>query len=250
MRAILVDDEYSNRVLLCDMLKANCPEVEVVATADSADTAFLVINQLKPDLVFLDIKMPDKNGFDLLRMFESISFSVIFVTGFDQYALKAFEFNALDYVLKPIDYTKLISAVKKAKKHTHANLGNIIHFVHSMEEKTNYVKKLTLHIKDKVHIVELNDIVYFAANRGYCEIMDVKNNRYISAKTLSDYEELILPLQSFIRVSKSHIINIQHLKSYTKGAACIISMKNCNEEIEVSLRKKTQVLAFLKAQSG
>lgn len=131
MKAILVDDEINNRALLSSMLKKHCPEIDLLAEAASVDTAFELINALKPELVFLDVKMPIKNGFDLLRMFEKIDFSVIFITGFDEYAVKAFEFNAVDYILKPIDYSKLINAVKKAELKLNTELSNIIHFVHS-----------------------------------------------------------------------------------------------------------------------
>lgn len=246
MKAIIVDDELNNLTLLASMLKKHCPEITLVAQADSADAGYKSIIQNKPHLVFLDVKMPGKTGFDLLRMFEEINFSVIFITGFDEYAIKAFEFNAVDYILKPIDYTKLIAAVKKAETKHMSNLGNIVHFVQSLEEKTNYIKKITLHNKDKVNVLDLNDIVYIEACRGYSEIVDTKNQRHLSAKYLSEYEELLEPVQNFIRVNKSFIINANHIESYSKGNECIICMKESKTEIEVSRRKKTEVISKLK----
>ncbi len=246
MKAILVDDEESNRILLASMLKKHCPKVIVLGEAASADAAFTMINDLKPDLVFLDIKMPRKNGFDLLRSFKQIDFSVIFITGFDEYALKAFEFNAIDYILKPIDYVKLIASVKKVQQRLHSDLGNIVHFVHSLEEKTNYVKRLSFHEKDKVNIINLNDILYIVADRGYCEIIDISNKRHLSAKTLAEYEDLLLPFKNFIRANKKYIINNQHIKSYTKGISCTILMNGSDIEIEVSRRKKNEIIAALK----
>lgn len=247
MKAILIDDELSNRTLLTSMLKKHCPNVKLIGEAESSDKAFEMISLLKPDLIFLDVKMPQKSGFDLLRMFETIHFSVIFITGFDEYAVKAFEFNAVDYILKPIDYLKLITAVKKAETKQQATLNNIIHFVHSLEEKTNYVKKLTCHSNDKVNIIDLNEIVYIEASRGYSEIVDIKNQKHIFAKSLSEYEELLEPIPTFIRVNKSYIINTDHVLSYTKGNECIILMKGRDFEIEVSRRKKTQVISALKS---
>ena len=246
MRALLIDDEQSNRTLLCNMLKKHCPEIDVLGDADSVSLAYQKIKELKPDLIFLDIKMPNQNGFDLLRQFDNIDFKIIFVTGFDEYAIKAFEFNAVDYILKPLDHAKLITAVKKAEANHYSNSGNIIQFVHSLEEKTNYLKKIAIHGKDKVHIVDLNDIVYISADRGYSEIYDSNMQKHISAKPLSDYEELLKPFSNFIRVSKSCIINSQHLNSYTKGADCVILMNGYSKEFEVSRRKKTEILMLLK----
>jgi two-component system, LytTR family, response regulator len=246
MNALIVDDEYSNRTLLASMLKRHCPEVTILGDAENADIAHELILKLKPDLVFLDIKMPQKNGFDLLRMFDEINFSVIFVTGFDEYAIQAFEFNAIDYILKPIDYSKLITAVKKVSAKLKSNGSEVIHFVHSLAEKTNFIKKITLHGKDKVHVIDLEDIVYVSADRGYCELLDASQQRHVSAKTLAEYEELLQPFKNFIRVNKSYIINIKHLKSYTKGTDCIISMNGCTEEIEVSRRKKAEINALIK----
>jgi two-component system, LytTR family, response regulator len=246
MRALLIDDEQSNRVLLNNMLKKHCPGINILGDADSASLAYQKIKELKPDLIFLDIKMQNQNGFDLLRQFDNIDFSIIFVTGFDEYAIKAFEFNAVDYILKPLDHSKLISAVQKAEANHYASSANVIRFVHSLEEKTNYIKKIAIHGKDKVHVIDLNHIVHISADRGYSEIFDINKQRHISAKPLSDYEELLKPFKNFIRVNKSSIINSQHLHSYTKGSDCVILMNDCDKEFEVSRRKKTEILMLLK----
>ncbi len=250
MNVLIVDDEYSNRMLLANMLKKHCPEVTLIGQADSVDAAYPMILQTKPNLVFLDVKMPGKNGFDLLRMFDEINFFVVFVTGFDEYAIQAFEFNAIDYVLKPIDHSKLIMAVEKAKARLLTNMNNVIHFVHSLEEKTNYVKQITIHSKDKVNVVDLVDIVCISAARGYCEIYTAKNQKFISAKPLSDYEELLNPIRQFIRVNKSYLINSTHINSYTKGNDCVIFMNGLDMEIEVGRRKKTEVLQLIKDGGG
>ena len=246
MKAILIDDEYSNRMLLASMLKKHCPDVMIIGDADSVDTGFEMINRLQPDLVFLDVKMPEKSGFDLLRMFKEINFSVIFVTGFDEYAIKAFEFNALDYILKPIDYSKLVKAVKKAEAKIISGTNSIIHFVHSLEEKTNYIKKITVHDKDKVHVIDLNDIIYIAANKNYSKIFDNKQRLYVSPKPLLHYEELLYPFRNFMRVNKSYIINSGFLISYSKGSDCSITLAGCDIEIEISRRKKTEIIQLLK----
>src|SRR5687768_10816640 len=114
MKCILVDDEKGNRDVLSSYLEKYCPEVKKTGEAESADEAYELINRQQPDLVFLDIRMPGKSGFELLRMFKEIKFEVIFVSGFDEFAVQAFDFNAIDYILKPIDFQKLVSSVKRA----------------------------------------------------------------------------------------------------------------------------------------
>lgn len=247
MKALLVDDEEGNRALLANMIQKHCSQITLLGSSSSADEAFHQINTLKPDLVFLDIKMPEKNGFDLLRMYNQIDFAVIFVTGFDEYAITAFEFNAVDYLLKPLDHGKLVSAVNKATSQLNAKT-NILHFVHSLEEKTDIIHRVTLHGKDKVSIIEIKDIIYIEANRGYSEIHTSHNQKFMSAKTLAEYEELLKPIPDFIRVNKSHIINVQFLDSYSKGSDCFLYLKGCKKEIEVSRRKKTEVITHLKGK--
>lgn len=244
---LIIDDESANLNVLFAMLKKYCPNLDVKGLANSADEGYELIREQKPELVFLDIKMPGKNGFDLLRMFSSIDFQVIFVSGFDQYAIQAFEFSAIGYILKPIDHTRLTAAVSKAEELIRQkNNDNIIHFIHSMDEKTQLIKNISLHQNDKVHIIDIVNISYVQAVRGYSEIVTGDGERFISAKSLADYEEFLSVYPNFLRVSKSIIVNSDFIKDYTKGANCFITVKNYDLEIEVSRRKKTSILASLK----
>ncbi len=181
IKSVIIDDESANIHLLSSLLNKHCPDIQILGEAESAEAAFTLIQETEPDVVFLDIHMPDKNGFDLLRMFSKINFQVIFVSGFDEYAIQAFEFNAVDYILKPIDYSKLIIAVNRVvdridKKSNH----DIIHFVHSIDERSHSIKNITLHHNGKVYIVDVNDICYINALRGYCEIITSANQKLIS----------------------------------------------------------------------
>jgi len=246
INSVIIDDEAANLEVLDSMLKRHCPEVNVKGKAQSAAEGYRLIRELSPDLVFLDIKMPGASGFDLLRMFGRIEFNVIFVSGFDHYAIQAFEFSAVDYILKPIDHSKLVTAVDKAKDRIiKKNNDNIIHFIHSLDEKTELISSISLHQNDKVHIVELKDIYYIQAARGYSEIVTA-TQKFVSAKPLNDYEELLSRYPYFIRANKSMIININYIREYTKGAVCFISMKNCDFEIEIPRRKKTAIIRYLK----
>jgi two-component system LytT family response regulator len=191
--------------------------------------------------------MPNKNGFDLLRMFDNINFEVIFVSAFNEYALTAFDFNALGYILKPIDYIKLISVVDKAiaKIVTNASNNNIVHFIKTLEEGNNFINKITLHHKEKVIFVNITDIVSIESNDGICELKLMDNSSYFSSKDLKLFEAILNPSGNFIRVNKSVIININYIKSYNKGDICILEMSNGLSH-EVSRRKKTEVLSKIK----
>lgn len=247
LKTLIVDDEQRNRLLIASLLKKHCPQVQIIGEAESADEAFDKINLLNPDLILLDIKMPEKTGFDLLRRLVGIKVAVIFITGFDEYAIQAFEFNAVDYVLKPIDYMKLIMAIQKAEEKIYlASYNNIIHFVNSLEEKTNLVQRLMLHTNDKVNAVDLETVSMVVADRGYCDIYTIHQQKYVSAKTLADYETLLKPLGYFIRVNKRYIVNIKHINSYTKGTECILSMKDNDHLIEVSRRRKNEMITLLR----
>ncbi len=250
IKCIIVDDEDGNRSLLTKYLEKFCPDVEKAGEAESADEAYALILECKPDLVFLDIKMPHKTGFDLLRMFDKIDFDVIFISGFDEFAIQAFDYNAIDYILKPINYQKLISSVKRAQERISLkNKSDLLQLAHSIDEASAQVKKVTLHHHGKVYLVDVNEIICIEAIRGYCEIATVENIKFISTKTLKDHEALLANVPFFIRANKSMLINIHHISSYSKGNTCFITLKD-KTEIEVSRRKKTDILEKIKNIMG
>lgn len=244
---IIIDDEIANLNVLKNMLDKHCPSIAIAGFARSAEEGYRLITDTSPDIVFLDIKMPEKSGFDLLLMFHEIRFKVIFISAFDQYAIQAFEFNALDYILKPIDHAKLVRAVNKVQSAIeNRDASNVIHFIHNLDEKRQLLKSIPLHRNDKVHMVDIDDICYVQALRGYSEIVTTVNQRFLSAKILSDYEDLLSPFTNFLRVNKSMLINIRYIKDYSKGTTCFINIKNGDAEIEVPRRKKTDIIQYLK----
>jgi len=246
IKSIIIDDELANRHLLANMLQRHCPSVQIEGMAASADEGYDLIMGIHPQLVFLDVRMPESSGFDLLKRLKEINFNVIFISAYDQYAIDAFEFNALDYILKPIDHTRLVKAVNKAvNKIQDRNYSNIVHFVHSLDEKNELHKRMALHQNDKVHIVNINDICYLQAMAGYSEIVLISNHKYVSSKTLNEHESQLNKFNHFLRINKSMIININHVKNYTKGADCIITIGN-NSEVEVSRRKRSSVIQYLR----
>ena len=244
--AIIVDDEEHNRRLLKLMLKNHCPLITVIDESDSADNAYKSINNLKPQLVFLDIKMPNKSGFDLLKMFDKITFEVIFVSAFNEYAITAFEYNALGYILKPIDFSKLIAAVDKAvmKINFQSQDDNVFLFIKTLEDKNDLISKITVHHKNKVVLLNIADIEFIEVNEDMCLLKLIDNKTYTSSKRLNLFEGMLKVLGNFIRINKSVIINTNYIKSYSKGEMCILEMRN-GKQFEVSRRKKVEVLSKL-----
>lgn len=249
INSIIIDDESANRLVLESFLKKHCPSIDLIASAESAEEGYRMICELTPELVFLDVRMPAQSGFDLLRMFDEVPFHVIFITAYDEYAIQAFEFSAIDYLLKPIDYQKLIKSVAKVEEAIRLkNNANVIHFVNSVDDKQELLKSITLHKKDKVQIVDIDQISYIQADRNYSEVITSDNERLVSSKTLLDYEQLFQHYTHFLRINKSVIINVRFIQEYTKGSTCFIYMKNGSEELEVSRRKKGEILQFLKGE--
>jgi len=245
--AIIIDDEVHNRNVLKTLLGKYCPMINVICECSSADDAFDKIRELQPQLIFLDIKMPGKSGFDLLKMFSRIDFEVIFVSAFNEYAITAFEFNALGYILKPIDYSKLVITVDKAIYKIASNEKNssVFHFIKTLDEKNDVINKISVHHNDKVILLNINFIVSVEAKGGTCEIKLDDGKSYHSSKELKLFEEILEKAGNFIRINKSVIINIDYIVSYSKGDICVLEVQN-NIFYEVSRRKKSEVLNRIK----
>ena len=247
--AIIIDDEMHNITMLQSLLKENCPDINVIDTAYDVDSAYEKICIQKPQLIFLDIKMQNKSGFDLLRLFPEINFEVIFVSAYNEYAITAFEFNALGYILKPIDYVALQKTVRNATSIIFArrsiNNVEISQFVKTLEDKGDKINKISVHHNDKVVFLNVYDFVYIESKFEVCELNLIDKSRYTSSKELKKFENLLNEIGSFIRINHQVIINTDFIKSYTKGDACSITVTT-GEVFEVSRRKKAEILAVLK----
>lgn len=245
--AIIIDDEVHNRAVLRTLLGKYCPTITIIRECENANEAFEKIQELKPQLIFLDIKMPGKSGFDLLKMFSRIDFEVIFVSAFDEYAITAFEFNALGYILKPIDYSKLIITVDKAifKIASNEKNNSVFHFIKTLDEKNDFINKISIHNNDKVILLNINYIISVEAIGGACEIKLEDGKIYYSSKELKLFEEILEKAGNFLRINKSVIVNLDYLVSYSKGEICNIELQN-NIVYEVSRRKKSDVLSRIK----
>jgi two-component system LytT family response regulator len=245
--ALIVDDEEHNRNVLKTLLTKHCPTVQVIGEAKNVDEAFTLLHTEKPQLLFLDVKMPNKSGFDLLKMFETIDFEVIFVSAFNEFAVTAFEFNAIGYILKPIDYHKLIIGVNKAilKISLRQKNEGVVQFIKTLEPKTDSIAQLAVHHHEKVVLVNIKNVISIQSNEGICQLKLIDNKQYHSTKDLKLFEGILKEIGNFVRISKNIILNLDFLKSYEKGELCVLQMQN-GDEFEVSRRKKAEVLSKIK----
>jgi two-component system LytT family response regulator len=247
MRTILVDDEPDGIRTLKKLLELNCPEVEIVATCSNANAAIQRLEELKPDLVFLDIRMPGKSGLEMLTELAVRDFEVIFVTAHNEYMLQALQFSAVDYLMKPVDEDRLVEAVDRVRKRLKLERvpGQTETLIHNINKAGSPAEmKLCLPTQKGFTIVRLEEIVYCEANRSYTVFHFTNHKPVIISKPLFDYDRLLTE-SGFLRVHKSFLINLLHVKEYIRGEGGTILMSD-GAEIEVSRRKKEQFLLKVK----
>jgi two-component system LytT family response regulator len=244
IKAILVDDEKNNRITLLKLLEKFCPLVNVIAECDSVDSAIEAIDLHGADVVFLDVEMPGKNGFDLLAHYNyQCPFDVIFTTAYSQYAVKAIRFSALDYLLKPVDPEELVRAVHKLTIKKSEEVKNKQYEL--LEQKINNKdlgkKQLAISTLEGIYFATLDEIIHVDADSSYTKIYITSGDMIMSSKPLKYFEEL-LEDYDFVRVHQSHIINLKLIRRYVRGDGGQVIMMN-GTEIEVSRRKKDDLLA-------
>lgn len=247
MKTIIVDDEPDGIRTLKKMLELNCPEVEILATCSNAIDAMEKLEELKPDLVFLDVRMPNKSGLDMLAELSEIDFEVIFVTAHDEYMLQALQFSAVDYLMKPVDEDRLQEAVQRVEKRLNEkkNSGQTEILLHNINKAGSPLEmRLCLPTQKGFTIVKLEEIVYCEAQRSYTIFRLVNNKSIIISKPLFDYDKLLADT-IFLRVHKSFLINLMHVKEYMRGEGGTVVMSN-GMEVEISRRKKEQFLEKVK----
>ena len=247
LQTILVDDEPRGLSSMQKLLQLNCPDVEVIATSSNADDAIEKIGRIKPDLVFLDISMPVKNGFDLLKELKDVPFEVVFVTAHNNFMIEAFHFSAIDYLLKPVDDELLADAVKRAKKRILEKAGskNIETFLYNVQQKqSSQNMKLCIPSLKGFQVVELNDILYAESSGNYTNFHFASKQSICSSKPMHEYEELLSDA-GFIRIHKSYLVNLLHVKEYIRGEGGSVKLTS-GQELEVARRKKDLFLNKMK----
>ncbi len=250
MKAILIDDEANCRSTLQQLLEKLCPQVQIVAQAKNADEGMTLIDQYHPDLVFLDIEMPGKNGFELIADLPQVNFDIIFTTAFHEYAVKAFRLSAIDYLLKPIDPDEIVAAVQKveAKKKTSSTqqidlLKDIWMQFSGQQPVVQKNPKIALSNQDGMNIVDIQDIIWCEALGSYTKFHLQKKMNIVVSRSIKEYEE-ILSEYDFIRTHQSYVVNTKQIVRYIKGDGGQVILSD-GTEIEVSRRKKEDVVAAL-----
>ncbi len=243
MRAIIVDDELSMRENLRTLLTIYASDIEIIGEATSVKEGVDLVKKVNPDLAFLDVEMKDGTGFDLLSILVNPSFKVIFVTGHEKFAIKAFKFSAIDYILKPIDPDDLQRAVEKVRNntssHNHLEIETLIQNHH-----TNHPKRIVLNDSQNTYLISVDDIIRLEADVNYTKFSLVDSRQILVSKTLKSFDEILVE-DGFFRCHQSHLINLNFFDRYDKSEGGIIYLKN-GVSVPISVRKKDELMAKLK----
>ncbi|RLD50478.1 MAG: DNA-binding response regulator [Bacteroidetes bacterium] len=247
IKAIIIDDEKNSRELIFDIIKFHFPNL-IIETAENVAGGIEKINKFKPNIVFLDIDMPDGTGFDVLKNLTNYDFKVIFITGHEEHAIKAIKFSALDYILKPVNAIELVNAIKLALKLIKENYEQIKieTLLNNLNQFKNKPEKLILNTSDNIYIIDTKDIIRCQSDNNYTVFYLVNSEKIVMSKTLKEYEN-ILPEDIFIRVHRSHLININFISRITKRNSGFIRLKD-DTEIPFSPKKKDLLLSMIKSQ--
>ena len=241
LKAIIIDDEPDCVKLLALQLKMYCPQVQVVAECTESEIGYIKIKELIPDIVFMDIEMPFMNGFQLLEKIGSIQFSLVFVTAYDQFAVKAFRFSALDYLLKPIDAKDLKAAVVKAEQRVRPQAQQLSLLKEQMQGGIKkYPDKIALPYQNGVIFEEIKNVIYCESDNNYTRIYTEDGKKYVVAKTLGDIQE-VLEERNFLRIHRQYLINLSHIKKYVRGEGNYIIMSN-DQSVPVARNQKERLI--------
>lgn len=241
MQAIIIDDLPLAIASLRQDLEDYCPDIKVIATADGVIEGSKLLRKIKPDILFLDVQMGDGDGFDLLDIIDTSAFPVIFTTASEDYAIKAFQYAAVDYLLKPMDPELLVQAIEKAKLKPQLSdqQKNII----KNNTGDTRAREIALNTQEEIRVVALADIIRCTSMDNYTQFFIADGSKVLVTKTLKQYERM-LPEEMFLRVHQSHLVNIHKIKSYIKTEGGYLLLKN-GEHIPVSVRKKPMVMDLL-----
>ena len=244
LNAIIIDDEPDCCESLSILLKRNCPEVYIAATFYSAEKALAALNEIKPQLVFLDIEMPNMNGFEMLEKLSEINFELIFTTSYDQYAIKAIRFSALDYLLKPIDREELQKAVQKVLSRLQKPLTQQLEILlQKIKQPANPIQRIALPTMEGLKLVPVDSIISCASEGNYTVFLMKDKQKIVVSRPLKEVEEM-LEEYSFFRVHHSYIVNINEIDRFVKSDGGYLIMSD-GSSVDVSRSKKEMLLKKL-----
>lgn len=244
LRTLIIDDESHIRVTLARFLAKHCPQARLVGEAGGVEEGLEAIKQYHPDLVLLDIKMDDGSGFDLLRAVEQVDFKVIFVTAHEKYAVQAFKYSAVDFLLKPVNPEELAEAVNRAMEIT---IGDYRTRLKALEDNFKaseaHQRKIILKTMENIYLMDVQDIVFCESDGCYTSVITQNDNKIMTSKSLREYDEM-LEDAGFFRIHKSYLINLRHIKRFEKLDGGFIVLTN-DHKLPVASRKKDELLEML-----
>jgi len=249
--ALLIDDDQHLRQGMKSLLERHAPEIRIIGEAESVKTGIEAIENWKPQVVFLDIHLNDGTGFDILEEVAKkngkLNSHIVFITAHEQYALKAFKFSALDYLLKPVDPEELKKSVVKIKEVLEKNTSfdHIDLLLENIRKKVDHFKRIALSTADGIHLFEISDIIRCESQDNYTQFFIKNHKPLLISKTLKEYEELLME-HGFERIHQSHLINLSYLKSYIKTDGGYVIMGD-NARLPIAQRKKERLQELIKA---
>ena len=241
IRCVLIDDESNSLEMMEWLLKTYCPQVKIEAMCQAATEGITAINQFKPDVVFLDIEMPHMNGFDMLEQFDKLSFDVVFCTAYDQFAIKAFKYSALNYLLKPVDPEDLKDTIKRIEeKQTTPGKEQIDLLLQNLRQTPKPgLQRIALTTNDGLLFVSTGDILYCEAESNYTSVV-LNNKKILVSKTLKEIDEALAGAE-FYRIHHSFLVNLNHIQKYVRGDGGYVMMID-GKAVSISRSKRQEFM--------
>lgn len=243
LKAVIIDDIEQARETLRADLETYCPHIEIIGEAEGVVTGAKLLKEQQPQLVFLDIQMKDGSGFDLLEILGNATFKTIFTTASDAYAIKAFRFSAVDYLLKPIDPDDLMNAVKKLETEQKDEKPSLDLLKDNLSGKGKKQSRIALSTQDKIHVVKISDIIRCESSVNYTTFYFEGGKKLLVTKTLKEFDDLLAE-HNFIRVHQSHLVNAEYIKEFVKTDGGYLVMLD-GSNVTVSSRKRATVMEWL-----
>lgn len=239
INAIIIDDEKHSIEMLEWLLKTYCPSVQIMTTCNSGEEGLEALSTLNPDIVFMDIEMPKMNGFDVLDKVKEKNFEIVFITAYDKFAVRAFKYSAINYLLKPVDPDDLILTIKRIEeKKTRTESGQVELLFQSLLKKNNQIERIALSSNDGLVFVQTAEIMYCKAESNYTHVVLQSGKKILVARTLKEIDET-LSGKDFFRIHASYLVNINHISRFVKGDGGYIVMPD-DTQITISRNKRDE----------
>ena len=243
MKAILIDDMPQALQVLRADIEDIAPEIEIIGTADSVVSGAKLLMKEQPDLLFLDIQLGDGTGFDILEILPDINFKIIFTTASDEYALRAFRFAAVDYLLKPIDLDELKSAIQRAQSQLETSSERLDVLKETFRKPDELPNRMCLHTQEKIEVVDIQDVVRCESSDNYTIFYFENGQKLMVTRTLKNFEKQ-LEKHQFFRSHQSHLVNLKYLQSFVRTEGGYLLLKN-GDQVPVSVRKRAELMGIL-----